>query len=104
MEINSETKLYHGCATRCRNGTRIPIKNGHLCDHSTSDPFWKKVDSHKPETGSLVVISDIIDEYDVEFLDEQRRRKMKPKGTSRSQVAMKVFSRQQFLFTRNCWL
>ena len=42
--------------------------------HPTSDPFWKKVDSCKPENkqvmGGLVVISDILYEYDVEFLDE----------------------------------
>ena len=34
--------------------------------------------------GGLVVISDIIDEYDIEFLDEQGHIKMKPKGISQS--------------------
>ena len=56
----------------------------------SSPNFWlileKKVDSRKPENkqviGGLVVISDIIDEYDVEFLDEQGHIKMKPKGIS----------------------
>ena len=43
METNSETKLYHGCATRYSDGTRIPIKKGNLCYHPTSDPFFKKV-------------------------------------------------------------
>ena len=40
----------------------------------TSDPFWKKVGSCKPEykqvMGGLVVISGITDEYGVEFFDE----------------------------------
>ena len=82
METNSETKLYHGSATRYSDGTRIPIQKGNLCYHPTSDPFWKKADLYKPENkqviDSLVVISDIINECDVEFLDEQGPIKMKP--------------------------
>ena len=49
METNSETKLYHGCATRYSDGTRIPIKEGILCYHPTSNPFQKKIDSCNPE-------------------------------------------------------
>ena len=50
--------------------------------------FGKKVDSRNHENkqviGSLLVISDIIDEYDVEFLDEQRRIRLKTKSISQS--------------------
>ena len=46
METNSETKLYHGCATRYSDGTRIPIKEGILCYHPTSNPFQKKSQIH----------------------------------------------------------
>ena len=42
MKANLETRLYHGCATRYRDGTRIPIKKGNLCYYPTSDSFWKK--------------------------------------------------------------
>ena len=88
METNSEAKLYHGCATRYSDGTRIPVNKENLCYHPTSDPFWKKVDSYNPENkqvvGGLVVISDIIDEYDVKFLDGQGHIKMNPKGISQS--------------------
>ena len=80
--------FYHCYATRYSDGTRIPIKKGNLCYHPTSEPFWKKIDSCKPENkqviGCLVVLSDIIDEYDVEFLDEQGHIKIKRKGISRS--------------------
>ena len=87
METNSETKLYHFCSTRYSDGTRFPIKKGNLCYHPTSALLWKKVDSYKPEKkviDGLVVISDIINEYDVEFLDEQGHIKLKLKGISRS--------------------
>ena len=58
-----------------------------MCYHPTSEPFWKETDSCKPENkqviGCLVLLSDIIDEYDVEFLDEQGHIKIKRKGISR---------------------
>ena len=50
--------------------------------------FRKKTDSCKSENkqviSGLVVISDIIDEYDVEFFYQQGHIKMKPKGISGS--------------------
>ena len=88
MGTNSEMELYHGCTTRYSAGTRIPIKKGDMCYHPTSDPFWKKIDSSKSENkqviDGLTIISDIVGEYDIKFLDDQGHKKMKPKGISQS--------------------
>ena len=88
MEANSEMKLYHGCATRYSYGPRMPIKKGDLRYHPTSDPFWKKIDSSTSEDkqvkGGLAIVSNIVDEYETEFLDDQGHIKIKPKGISRS--------------------
>ena len=88
METNSEMKLYHGCATRYSYGPRIPIKKGDLRYHPTSDPFRKKIDSSKSEDKQVIrgltIVSNIIDEYETEFLDDQGHIKIKPKGISPS--------------------
>ena len=59
-----------------------------MCYHSTSDLFWQKIDSFKSENrqviGGLTIIPDIVDKYDIEFLDDQRHIKIKPKGISLS--------------------
>ena len=88
METNSEMKLYHGCATRYSYGPRIPIKKGDPRYHPTSDPFWKKIDSSKSEDKQVIrgltIVSNIVDEYDTAFFDDQGHIKIKPKGISPS--------------------
>ena len=48
--------------------------------------FWKKIGSSKSENkrviGSPSIIFDIVDEYNIQFLDDPGHIRMKPKGTS----------------------
>ena len=67
--LKSKRRLYHGCYTAYKDGTRMLIGKGQNCVLSTDYPFWKlpKDIESKVETRSilkrkkLALLKDILD-------------------------------------------
>ena len=54
--LKSNRRLYHGCSTVYKDGTRMLIGKGQSCVLSTNSPFWKlpKDIESKVETRSVL--------------------------------------------------
>ena len=54
--LKSKRRLYHGCSTVYKNGTRMLIGKGQDCLLSTNYPFWKLPEDveSKIETRSML--------------------------------------------------
>ena len=54
--LKSKRRLYHGCSTMYKDGTRMLIGKGQDCVLSNDNPFWKlpKDIESKVETRSML--------------------------------------------------